>query len=79
VCYKAFKANKSKYYNISNKNSYSVLEVAKMFKRKIKFLEKRLGERYASALTKISHDNKVIQNYGKIKLKDYINNFINAN
>ena len=79
VCYEAFKANKSKYYIISNKYSYSVLEVAKMFKSKIIFLEKRLGERYASALTKISHNNKIVQKNGKIKLKDYINNFINTN
>ena len=79
VCYEAFKANKSKYYIISNKTSYSVLEVAKMFKSKIIFLEKRLGERYASALTKISNNNKIVQKHGKLKLKDYIKNFINTN
>ena len=32
VCYEAFNADKCKYYSISNKNSYSILEVAKMFK-----------------------------------------------
>ena len=53
VCYEAFKANKCKYYSISNKNSYEILEVAKMFKSKIVFLKPRAGERYASALTKI--------------------------
>ena len=30
----------------------SILEVAKMFKKKIRFLKAREGERYASALTK---------------------------
>ena len=54
ICYEAFKENKCKYYSISNKKSYSIIQVAKMFKRKIKFLKPRLGERYASALTKIS-------------------------
>ena len=78
TCYEAFKANKRKYYSISNKNSYSVLEVAKMFKSKIKFLKPRLGERYASALTKISSNNKIIQKYGKLQLKDYINSFIKS-
>ena len=58
ICYEAFKENKCKYYSISNNNSYSILEVAKMFKGKIKFLKPRLGERYASALTKISSNNK---------------------
>ena len=78
VCYQAFKANKCKYYSISNKNSYSILEVAKMFRGKIKFLKPRLGERYASALTKISSNNKIIQKYGKLQLKDYISSFIKS-
>ena len=78
VCFDAFKANKCKYYSISNKKSYSILEVAKMFNCKIKFLKPRLGERYASALTKISHKNKIMHNYGKIQLKDYISSFINS-
>ena len=78
ICYEAFKEKKCKYYSISNKNSYSVLEVAKMFKSKIKFLKPRLGERYASALTKISSNNKIIQKYGKLQLKDYVSSFIKS-
>ena len=78
ICYEAFKVNKCKYYSISNKKSYSILEVAKMFKSKILLLKPRLGERYASALTKISSNNKIIQKYGKIELKDYISCFINS-
>ena len=76
VCYEAFKANKCKYYSISNKNSYSIKEVAKMFKTKIIFLSPRLGERYASALSKITHNNKIINKHGKLQLKDYISSFI---
>ena len=38
VCYEAFKANKCKYYSISSKKSYSILNVAKMFNSKINFL-----------------------------------------
>ena len=78
ICYNAFKADNCKYYSISNKNSYSILEVAKMFKSKIKFLKPRLGERYASALTKISSNNKIIQKYGKLQLKDYVSSFIKS-
>ena len=78
ICYEAFKADKCKYYSISNKNTYSILEVAKMFKSKIKFLKPRLGERYASALTKISSNNKIIQKYGKLQLKDYVSSFIKS-
>ena len=78
VCYKAFKADKCKYYSISNKNSYSILDVAKMFKTKIVFLKPRLGERYASALTKITNNNKITQKFGKLQLKDYISSFITS-
>ena len=78
ICYKAFKANKCIYYSISNKNSYSIKEVAGMFKSKITYIKPRLGERYASALTKISSKNKIIQKYGKLQLKDYISSFIKS-
>jgi len=76
ICYQAFKSNKCRYYSISNKKSYSILAVAKMFKSKIEYLQPRSGERYASALTKITINNKIIQKYGKIQLKDYVSSFI---
>ena len=79
VCYEAWVKNKCKYYSISNKKSYSILDVAKMFKSRIKLLKSRPGERYASALTKISYNNKILRRYGKIKLKDYISSFIKEN
>jgi len=78
ICYEAFKADKCRYYSISNKNSYSILQVAKMFKSKIILSKPRLGERYASALTKISNNNKIIQKFGKLQLKDYVSSFINS-
>ena len=78
VCYKAWKINNNRHYSISNKFSYSILEVAKMFKTKIVFLPKRKGERYASALTNLSFSNKVYKKFGKIHLKDYINSFIKS-
>ena len=52
------------------------MELAKMFKTKIIYLKPRLGERYASALTKISNSPKIIAKYGKIDLKDYVTSFI---
>ena len=76
VCYEAWKKNKCAYYSISHKKSYSIKDVAKMFKTKIIYLKRRPGERYASALTKISLNNKVFRRFGKINLKDYISSFI---
>ncbi len=78
ICYEAFKANKCGYYSISNKNSYSILEVAKMFNTKTLLLKPRSGERYASALTKITYNNKIIQKFGRLQLKDYISSFIKS-
>ena len=76
VCYKAWKSNKSRFYSISNKDSFTILEVAKMFGKKIRFLPARKGERYASALTTLSLSNKIYRTYGKINLRDYVKNFV---
>ena len=78
TCFEAWKKNRCRHYSISNKYSYSVLEVANLFKRKIVFLPKRKGERFASALTNMSFSNKVYKKFGKIYLKDYINSFIKS-
>ncbi len=76
ICYKAWVANKNRYYSISNKKSYTILEAAKLFKHKIVYLPPREGERYASALASMSPTNKVYKNFGKISLKNYVSNFI---
>ena len=76
TCFEAWKKDRCLHYSISNRKIYSILQVAKIFKVKIKFLPKRAGERYASALTNLSYNNKVHKRYGKIQLKDYINSFI---
>ena len=79
VCYKAWKKNLCRHYSISHNQSYSVLEVAKLFKRKIKFLPKRAGERYASALTNMNLSNRVYKYFGSVKLKDYVADFLKKN
>ncbi len=78
ICMEAWKKNKCRHYSISNKKDYSIIQVAKMFKTKIKMLPKRKGERFASALTDMNLSNKVYKRFGKIKLKDYINSFIKS-
>ncbi len=79
VCYIAWKKNLCRHYSIANKKSYTVLEVAKMFNSKIKFLPKRPGERYASAIINKNLSNKMYKHFGKINLKDYIKEFIRNN
>jgi UDP-glucose 4-epimerase len=78
ACYYAWKINKCRHYSISNKKSYSILQVAKMFNTKIKFLPARRGERYASALTSMNLSNRVFKIFGKFNLKDYIKNIIKS-
>ena len=79
ACIFAWKKNKSKHYSIASKKSYSIIELAKMFKSQIKYLPKRKGERFASALTKMNLNNKIIRLSAKIKLRDYIKNFLMNN
>ncbi len=76
VCFKAWKQNKNRHISVTNKKSFSILEVAKLFGSKIKFLPQRKGERFASALTKINNSNKIYKHYGKINLNNYIENFL---
>jgi len=79
ICYYAWKKNLCRHYSIANKKSYSLLDVAKMFNSKIKFLPKRPGERYASAIINKNLSNQMYKYYGKINLKDYIKEFIRNN
>ena len=76
VCYEAWKKSRCAHYSISNKNFYSIKEVAKMFNTKIKLLKARPGERFASTLTNSAKNSKIIKKYGKIHLKDYITSAI---
>ena len=76
VCYHAWKKNLCRHYSIACKESFSIIEVAKLFQSKIKFLKRRPGERYASALTNMNLTNKVYKYFGKRKLRDYIKNIV---
>ena len=75
-CYFAWKKNMCQHYSVSHKKSYTIIEVAKMFNSKVKFLPSRKGERYASALTGMNLSNKVYKIFGKINLKDHIINIV---
>ena len=79
ICFLAWKKNLCRHYSITNKKSFTILQVAKLFNSKIKYLKKRPGERYASALTKMNLSNKVYRYYGKIKLTEYIKEFKKKN
>ena len=79
ICFLAWKKNLCRHYSIANRKSYSLMEVAKMFKSNIKFLPKRLGERYASSLINKNLSNKMHKHFGQVSLKNYIKDFILKN
>jgi UDP-glucose 4-epimerase len=76
ACIFAWRQNKSKHYCIASKQSFSIIALARLFKSKIRYLPTRKGERFASALTKMNLNNKITRLSAKIKLKDYVNNFL---
>ncbi len=78
ICIDAWKLDKSRHYSISHKKSYSILEVAKMFGSKLRYLKEREGERFTSSLPTLLQKNTIIRKFGKINLKDYVSSFING-
>ena len=75
ICFLAWKKNRCKFYSISNRKSFTINQLAKLFNYKIRYLSFRKGERYASALSNLSLSNKIHKYFGKINLKNYIQNF----
>jgi UDP-glucose 4-epimerase len=78
-CIYAWKKNRCKHYSIASKESFSIIELAKLFKSPIKYLPMRKGERFVSAITKINLNNKIVRLSAKIRLKDYVNSFLMSN
>jgi UDP-glucose 4-epimerase len=75
TCFYAWKKNKNRHYSIASKSSFKIIEVAKMFGNKIKYLPSRKGERYSSVLPKFNLSNKIFQKFGTTSLKKHISEF----
>ena len=74
-CYLVLKKGKQKDYMLGTHKQYSILQIAKMFKTKIKFLPSRNGDRSRSNIP----NNNAFNYLGykaKIDIKDYIKNII---
>ena len=76
ACFYIFNKKKYKHYSVSFKNSYSIIQIAKFFKTKIKYVAKRKGERNSSTIVQKTKGNKIINIQAKNDIKDYIVNFI---
>ena len=75
TCYLAYKKNKNAHYSILSNKSYSIINLAKMYGGKIKYVPKRRGERYESKIISKIRGKKIINIISKLSLKNYIEEF----
>jgi len=76
ACLIAWKKNKCSHYSVASNKSYSIIQLARMFNCKIKYLPKRPGERFSSALKRMNLSNKVIRIKARVRIKDYIKDYL---
>ena len=75
----AWKKNKNKHYSVASNRSHSIIGLAKLFKTRINYLSARKGERFTSSLTKTNLNNKIIRLRTRIRIKDYVLDFLKKN
>ena len=75
-CYKAVIKNKNKEYMLSSGKKFSILQIAKMFNTKYKYISKRPGDRKDSIVLN-NNAKKILGFKAKISISNYIKNFIN--
>jgi UDP-glucose 4-epimerase len=74
----AWKKNLNREYLLGTGRKHTIIDIARLFKHKIRMIPARLGERFAP--TKINNDAYRILKYKpKIKIEDYIKNFVKNN
>ena len=74
-CYLAMIKGKQNEYMLCTKKSYTIIQIAKMFNTKIKFIKERPGDRFGS--TTINNNAKKILGFkAKKDIKTYIGNLI---
>ena len=77
-CYLAWKKGKQNEYMLGTKINHSIIEIAKMFKSKTTYIPSRPGERFGSTIPN-NNAKKILGYSARIKIKDYIKNFIKNN
>ena len=74
-CILAWRKGRQSDYMLGTQRNYSIIQIAKMFKSKIKYLPSRAGERLGSTIP----NNNAYKHLGyrsKIDIKDYIQDFV---
>ena len=70
-CYLAWKKGNQNHYMLGTHKTYSIIQIAKMFKTRIKYLPKRKGERLGSIITN-NNAKKILGYSAQIDIRDYI-------
>jgi UDP-glucose 4-epimerase len=76
-CYKTMKRGKNTEYMLSSGKKYSILQIAKMFNIKYKFITSRAGDRADSTFLN-NKAKKILGFKAKKNIKTYIKEFINT-
>ena len=77
-CYLAWTKGKQNEYMLCTNKSYSILEIAKMFGSKFKFLKSRPGDRFVSIISN-NNAKKILGFTTQKDIKNYIKDFVSKN
>ena len=77
-CYLAWKKGNQNEYMLGTKKTYSILEIAKMFGSKIKYLPSRPGDRFGSTMTNNNARN-ILKYKPKRSIESYIKDIVTKN
>ena len=74
-CLLAWKKGNQNEYMLGTKKQHSIIQIAKMFKTKIRYIPQRKGERFKSSITN-NNAEKILGYKSSVRISDYIENFI---
>ena len=74
-CLLAWKRGNQNDYMLGTKKQHSIIQIAKMFKTKIRYIPQRKGERFKSSITN-NNAEKILGYKSSVRISDYIENFI---
>ncbi len=76
-CYLAWSKGSQSEYMLGTNKQYSIIQIAKMFKTKIRFIPYRKGERFTSFIPN-NNASKILKYKATINISDYIKKFISG-
>ncbi len=72
VCYQAYKKNKNRHYSVSSNKHYRIIDLAKLFNNKIKYVPERRGERFESKILKKIRGKKIFNVTSYMSIEKYV-------